>query len=268
MMTFKSNKKLRSPCLSMAIVILSMTMLFMAPMDVTCESAQYTQSYDCPFQKSFIMMTKTRKHFFSSKNVPMNESKRSSSCATTSSDFPYGAYTKSSVNSNSNLDKKEEKILLKQHRVGWLSINSYISGNAYNSKPAKKEAKSEDSLLSRLINVSGGSFSVESEAEYDDDDDVEEGNDNEEEEADESEVEEEDLEESDEEYDIEEEGDEDEYDMEEEESDDSEVAIDEELEYDTMLMPSSMQSMGVTLGVMLATRNLDLNDAKIVKYAR
>jgi len=49
------------------------------------------------------------------------------------------------------------------------------------------------------------------------------------------------------------------------ESSSAEVA---EIEYDTMLAPPSMQSMGVTLGVMLATRKLDLTDTKIIRYAR
>lgn len=276
MVTFTSNKKLRSPCMSMTIVLLSL--LCMKPMEVTCEGGQYAQTHYCPFQKSFIMMTKTKKHFFPPKNVSVNKSKKSSSSSEIRSNCSNTDYKKSSEDSNLILDKEEEKILQKNHRVGWLGSNSHLSDDAYNYNTAKnvlyenensmKRVRGGHSSLTQLRDIRGGSSSVESEAESEGDVDVEEGSDEEEEEADASEAEEEDVDESEDEYEIEEEEDEDVYETEEEMSDDNEVAVDEDFEYDSMLMPSSMQSMGVTIGVMLASRNLDFSNAKIIKFAR
>lgn len=71
------------------------------------------------------------------------------------------------------------------------------------------------------------------------------------------------------EYESEEEYDADEAIVEEASDDDAvEVSGSSEIEYDSVLVPSSMQSMGVTLGVMILLKKVDLTDTKIVQYGR
>lgn len=144
--------------------------------------------------------------------------------------------------------------------IGWTSVleSCSISGS--------KLSTSDDSLTKLLVR--GGSSAA---AAVDKDDEVIEESSDEEEDtevADDVNEDEYDLEETDV-YDEEDTDDEDEYEVESDVDDDeTDPSTEVDVEYDTMLAASSMQSMGVTMGVMLLTRNLDLTNKKTIQYAR
>lgn len=109
-----------------------------------------------------------------------------------------------------------------------------------------------------IVSLRGGSDTESESEEYDDD-----------EENSESDVESDDEDEdsTDEEYDSDEE-------YEEEEDDDTAVSTKtetsnpEDQEYDEVLMPSSFQQLGVTLGVTFISNRLDMYDKRVIKFAR
>uniref|UniRef100_A0A7S4VV48 Uncharacterized protein n=3 Tax=Ditylum brightwellii TaxID=49249 RepID=A0A7S4VV48_9STRA len=123
-----------------------------------------------------------------------------------------------------------------------------------------------------LISLRGGSSDTEDEEtdseEYDSEEESEEEEEEEQSDEEESVVEESDYDSDESEYD-------DEYDEEEDEEAESSLAKSVKSkakgsgeDFDEPLVPSSMQSMSMTIGIMVACRRIDLFDPKVVRIAR
>ena len=115
-----------------------------------------------------------------------------------------------------------------------------------------------------IVSLRGGSDTESESEEYDDD---EESSGSDVESDDESDDEDEDS--TEDEYDSDEE-----YDEEEEDEEDAAVSTKtetsnpEDQEYDEVLMPTSFQQLGVTLGVTFISNRLDMSDKRVIKFAR
>lgn len=123
------------------------------------------------------------------------------------------------------------------------------------------------SELSHLIvSLRGGSDTESESEEYDDDEESSESDVDSDVDSDD-----EDEDSTEEEYDSDEE-----YDEEEEEDDDDDAAVStktetsnpDDQEYDEVLMPTSFQQLGVTLGVTFISNKLDMSDKRVIKFAR
>ena len=120
-------------------------------------------------------------------------------------------------------------------------------------------------LNNLIVSLRGGSDTESESEEYEEDEESSESDD---ESDDETDDETDDEDSTEEEYDSDEEY--------EEEDEDNETAVStkietsklEDQEYDEVLMPSSFQQLGVTLGVTFISNRLDMSDKRVIKFAR